>query len=156
MAQKRTNKQHRHYKTLIVLVFSMTAGTFFLYGLAMISPAAIPLQSRSAYHWNRIVIRATTADAPRGFFHFRIDDEGRIFESRAWDAGRPIAPSDPSTIHVLLTCEHGDLQVSPVQYDKLTLFISRLRKKYSIVSENVAMEAPPGSVADARPKLRRT
>lgn len=155
MAKKRTQQQqNRHYKTLMVLVCSMTIGTFVLYGMAQISPA-IPLQSRSNNNWNRILIRATTTDAPRGFFHFRIDAEGRVFQSRAWDA-RQIDRNNPGAIKVLLTCDRPDLVPTPDQYHNLELFISQLRKTYYIAGENVAMEQTSTTVADARPHLRRT
>lgn len=155
MAKKRTKQQqNRHYKTLMVLVCSMTVGTFVLYGMARLSPA-IPLQSRSAARWNRILIRVTASDAPRGFFHFRIDDEGRIFQSRAWDA-RQSQRNSPGAIKVLLTSDRPDLVPTAEQYRKLELFISRLRKSFDIPGENVAMEQTTTSVADARPHLRRT
>ncbi|HPF39633.1 MAG TPA: N-acetylmuramoyl-L-alanine amidase [Phycisphaerae bacterium] len=156
MAKKRTKpQQNRHYKTLIVLVCSMTIGTFVLYGMAQISPA-IPLQSRAATHWNSISIRKVVQDAPRGFFHFRIDHEGRIFQSRAWDAGQ-FDRSNPGAIQVLLTCDRDDLVPSYGQYESLELFISRLCKTYSIDSERgITVEQPAATVADARPHLRRT
>ncbi|MCB9852121.1 MAG: N-acetylmuramoyl-L-alanine amidase [Phycisphaerales bacterium] len=155
MAKKRAKQQNRHYKTLIVLVCSMTIGTFVLYGMARISPA-IPLQSRSAASWNRISIRKVADDAPRGFFHFRIDHEGRIFQSRAWDAGQ-FDRANPGAIQVLLTCDQDDLVPSYGQYESLELFISRLCKTYSIDSErNISVENSAATVADARPHLRRT
>ena len=156
MAKKRTQQQqNRHYKTLIVLVCSMTFGTFVLYGMAQISPA-IPLQSRAASHWSRISIRKVSEGAPRGFFHYRIDSAGRIFESRAWEAGQ-VNRNDPNAIQVLLTCDRNDLVPSYEQYKSLELFISQLCRQHSIDAErNISVEQPTTTVADSRPHLRRT
>lgn len=161
MAATRAKKQqHRHYKTLIVLVASMTVGTFMLYSLAQISPKVTPLHSRTPGHWNRISIRALTTEAQRGFFHFRIDTDGRLFQSRAWDTGQ-FDRGTPGTVHVLLTCKRNDLRVSSNQAETLSRIISQLRRELSIEAENVTVDSTAGGVAERQtptssPHLRRT
>jgi len=152
-------QQHRHYKTLIVLVASMTAGTLMLYSLAQLSPRVTPLSSRTPGQWNRISIRALTSDAPRGFFHFRIDADGRLFQSRAWDAGQ-YERGTPGTVHVLLTCQRSDRRVTSSQADTLSRIISQLRRELSIESDNVTVDHATGETVRetsmTSPHLRRT
>ncbi len=151
--------QHRHYKTLIVLVLAMTIGAFVLFWAARFSPIT-PLKGtrEAATDWTRISVRAETPAADRGFFHYRIDAAGRLFQSYAWKAGQG-ERNTPGTIHVLLTCPDDRLEVSPEQAGTLSQIISKLRQRHGVPADRVRVEptADRTTGEDARPsRLRRT
>ncbi len=159
MAGVATRNQHRHYKTLIVLVLAMTIGAFVLFWAARLSPV-IPLSAtrEARVDWSRISVRAEALPVTRGFFHYRIDASGRLFESYAWKAGQS-ERNTPGTIHVLLTCTDESLQVSPEQARTLSQIISKLRQRHSVPADRVRVEptAARRTGDDARPsRLRRT
>ncbi len=151
--------QHRHYKTLIVLVFAMTVGAFVLFWAARFSPV-IPLRGtrEAGADWTRISVRAEALPVSRGFFHYRIDAAGRLFQSYAWKAGQG-ERNTPGTIHVLLTCPDERLEVSPEQAKTLSQIISKLRNRHGVPADRVRVEptADRTTGEDARPsRLRRT
>jgi len=146
--------QHRHFKTLIVLVLSMTIGTILLFWVAQIAPIT-PLRGKTAaaVTWTRVVVRAQPAETSHGFYHYRIDESGRLFQSHAWLEGRHDRNS-PGAIYVLLTCPDLRLRVSPSQAETLSRIISELRDKHAIGEERVSVEAAQG-VADRGSVPRR-
>ena len=138
----------------------MTVGTLMLYSLAQLSPRVTPLRSDTPGQWNRVTIRTIPSDAPRGFSHFRIDAEGRLFQSRAWDAGQ-FERGTPGAIHVLLTCDRNDRQVSTDQAAILSRILTQLRRELSIAPENINVDTTAGGLAEqptttTSPHLRRT
>ncbi|MCG8408540.1 MAG: hypothetical protein MI923_25340 [Phycisphaerales bacterium] len=151
--------QNRHFKTLIVLVLAMTSGTFLLFWVAQVAPVT-PLKGKtlSTKAWTEISVRANAASAPRGFFHYRIDHTGRLFQSNAWTAGQHDR-GHPGAIHVLLTCPDYDMRVSPSQAKTLSQIISKLRHDHAIASDKVQVDATEGVVDSSQPlprRLRRT
>ncbi len=151
--------QYRHYRTLIALVLAMSAGTTILFWLARFSPVT-PLRSTAAgsRQWTQISVRAETDDASRGFFHYRIDDGGRLYQSYAWKAGQD-ERSSPRTIHILLTCLHADAKVTERQAKTLSKVISQLRDEFEIPADRVYVEAARGVAEKGeadRSRLRRT
>lgn len=148
--------QHRHFKTLIVLVLAMTGGTILLFWIAQLAPVT-PLRA-SINPWSRISVRAQDDLGPRGFYHYRIDASGRLFQSRAWNNGES-NPANPGTIHLLLTCPGSERRVTSAQAATLSHILSRLRSEHSISSGNVHVEATQGVVdrgALPSSRLRRT
>lgn len=138
MAASKSRHQHRHYKTLIALVLSMTGGTFFLLWVGRLTPVT-PLRGQvaAAQRWNEITVRAESDHNPRGFFHLRIDEAGQLFQSSAWKIGQP-DPDHPEAIHVLLTSAAG---VTPAQTQTLSRTIADLRRQHGIASERVSVVA---------------
>ena len=137
MAAAKSRHQHRHYKTLIALVVSMTGGTFFLLWVGRLSPVT-PLRGQviSAPRWSGITVRTESDRNPRGFFHLRIDESGQLFQSSAWKIGQP-DPDHPSAIHVLLTSEGAG--VTAAQTQTLSRTIADLRLQHGIASNDVSV-----------------
>ncbi len=156
MAVAAIRHKHRHFKTLIVLVLAMTGGAFLLFWVAQFSPVT-PLRGETGAHglWNQIAVRAQSERSPRGFFHYRIDLSGRLFESSAWK-NRRFNRATPGVVHILLTCPEGDPRVSPAQARTLKHIVSRLRTEYRIAEDDIHV-APAGHQSDAPGRrLRRT
>ncbi len=153
MGSASSRSQHRHYKTLILLVLSMTCGTFFLYWLAQLSPVT-PLAATRL--WNRIAVRAEPTSTPDGFYHLRIDDAGRLFQSDAW-RDRRAHPGSPRTIHVLLTASL-DGGATEAQARVLSHTLADLGQEFGITNDQVQV-ARSASFASAEsssnlPRLR--
>lgn len=147
--------QHRHFKTLIVLVLAMTGGTFLLFWIAQITPIT-PLRA-SVNNWTHISVRAAEGRSTAGFYHYRIDEVGRLFRNQSWNAetgdDRP-----GKTIVVVLTCPNGDQRVSSAQAGTLTHLLSELRHRHGIPADRVRVEPPAGTARrpGALPRPRRT
>lgn len=143
MAASKSRHQHRHYKTLIALVVSMTGGTFFLLWVGRLSPVT-PLRGQvlTTPRWSEIAVRAESNRNPRGFFHLRIDESGQLFQSSAWKIGQP-DPDRPETIHLLLTSASGD-GVTDAQRQTLSRTIADLRQQHGIPSSRI------GVIGDSR------
>src|SRR5439155_10998344 len=95
--------KHRHFKTLILLVISMTFGAFFLFWLGRLTPV-VPLRGKAkpVVSWNGIAVRTAQADvANLGFFHYRIDAAGQLWQTSAWKAHAQ-DPKKPGTIEIVL------------------------------------------------------
>jgi hypothetical protein len=138
--------QHRHFKTLIVLVLSMTGGTMFLFwvgGLAPVTPlrgkTVAAVDNRDADNWSRISVRAQRSDQPLGFHHFRIDQQGRISEDPAWQTGQQDSRT-PGTVHVVLSCDSTPDRVRPIQTKVLSRLIADLRAQYHIPKDQVRID----------------
>ncbi len=144
MAAVHARHQHRHFKTLIVLVLAMTGGTFLLFGVARMSPVT-PLRA-SAGPWNQIVVRTEGPQSDRGFFHYRIDESGRLFQSYAWKAGQHDR-RNPGTIHVLLTCPDNSLQVTGAQARTLSVILGQLQSRFAVSSDAITVDSD-SAVAD--------
>ena len=146
--------QHRHFKTLIVLVLAMTSGTVLLFWVAQIAPIT-PLRGKTAATaaWTQIAVRAQPAEVSHGFYHYRIDATGRLFQSRAWLEGRHDR-STPGAVHVLLTCPDRSLRVSAAQGETLSRIIAELRGKHTIPEARVSVEGAQGA-ADRSQAPRR-
>ncbi len=144
MAASTSRHQHRHYKTLIALVVSMTGGTFFLLWVGRLSPVT-PLRGKvpAPQRWSEIAVRAENDHNPRGFFHLRIDEAGQLYQSSAWKIGRP-DPDHPETILVLLTST-DDAGVTQVQTQTLSRTLADLRRQHGIPSERVSVIDGPSS-----------
>lgn len=151
--------QYRHYRTLIVLVLAMTAGAMLLFWLGRFSPVT-PLRSTVASNkqWTQISVRAENNRSDRGFFHYRIDESGKLYQSYAWKAGQ-YERSTPKTVHVLLSCSDPDAKVTNQQAKTLIGLISTIRSNFDIAADRVFVEASKG-MADRgdseRSRLRRT
>lgn len=137
MASATAKHQHRHYKTLILLVLSMTGGTLLLLWLARFSPVTPLAATRS---WTDITLRTEPGVNPNGFYHLRIDSEGRLFQSNAWKERTP-DPDRPRTIHLLVTSASPSGLATDVQADTLRRTLADLGKLYSIPGDRVRVEA---------------
>lgn len=159
MSASAVRHQYRHYRTLIVLVLAMTAGTVLLFWLARFSPVT-PLRSTasSGRTWSQISVRAECVASSHGFFHYRIDENGRLFQSHAWQVGQA-ERSSPKTVQILLTCADRDAKISSAQTRMLSRLISQLCQEHGIPADRVFVEASRG-VADRgevdTARLRRT
>jgi hypothetical protein len=152
MAAVHARHQHRHFKTLIVLVLAMTGGTFLLFGIARMSPVT-PLRA-SAGPWNQIVVRTEGPQSDRGFFHYRIDESGRLFQSYAWKAGQHDR-SNPGTIHVLLTCPDSKMQVTGPQARTLSAILGQLQEQFAVSNDAVTVDAGDAVADVSAPHLGR-
>lgn len=146
MAAATVRHQHRHYKTLIVLVLAMTGGTFLLFWVGKLAPV-IPLRGNTqvAPSWDRILVRAEPADAvtASGFYHLRIDGCGWLYQSSAWNAGRQDRNA-PGTIQLVLTSDQPGGKITPAQSQALSHVIADLCKQYRIRPERIAVTQSPG------------
>jgi hypothetical protein len=133
--------QFRHYKTLIVLVVAMTGSTIFLYWLGRLAPVT-PLRAKTPAAWNQIVVRAAGPRTDEGFYHFKIDRQGRVSESSAWSAQRS-AQNGEGAIHVVIACVSADSKLTPTQTKALSRTIDGLRKTYGIASDRVRVAPAP-------------
>ncbi len=152
MAIAASHSHHRHYRTLIALVVSMTGGTLLLYWMAQLSPVT-PLRGRAGggRTWSQIAVRALPEQLPTGFYHYRIDASGRLFASQAWEAGLP-GRNAPGTVHVLLSCRDAGLRVTPSQTRTLSRVLGYLRETHAIPLDQIYVEPP--ATADAGPAIR--
>lgn len=132
---------NRHYKTLIALVLSMTCVTLFLFWLANVTPVT-PLRGKvgAAPTWDRISVRAEKEPgAERGFFHFRIDEQGRLFQTSAWKGGVP-SPVRRGTIHILLSNDNPLNPPTVEQTQTLSRTIKELRTRFKIGVDQVLVD----------------
>lgn len=142
MKARANRHQHRHFKTLILLVVSMTAGTFFLFWVDKITPAnrRQVLRGRSAKNtasWSDITVRQERSAADAGFFHLQIDDSGRVFrKTDAWAAGPDDARSK-GAIHVILTRRDPRVAPAQTQQNALRRVIQRLRSRFRIAESRI-------------------
>lgn len=133
--------QHRHYKTLIVLVLSMTGGTFFLYWVGKLSPVMhirpTPLRAESPapQAWNQISVRTQTIGQPVGFYHWRIDPQGRLSSSDAWKSG--IDPQADGSIQVVVATHSSNSGISSGQVKQLGLLLADLREVHHIPKDRI-------------------
>lgn len=137
MAIASTRSQHRHYKTLIVLVVAMTGGTLFLYWVGQLSPVT-PLRSStpSAEAWRQIGIRVQPTSEFAGFYHWRVDEHGDLYRSAAWRQGQQ-DPTLPGTIQILLTTAARTDRVGENQAKALARLVGDLRERYHIQEDRV-------------------
>src|SRR5262245_59066651 len=134
--------KHRHYKTLILLVLSMTVGAFFLFWLGQMAPVT-PLRGKAATtpNWSRIAVRTASVGQPElGFFHYRIDESGQLYQTAAWKH-RMQNPTPQGAIEVLLTVTEPQGGISSAQEKALSRLLSTLRRKYSIPADQVRLSA---------------
>lgn len=141
MAASSRRHRHRHYKTLILLVLSMTGGTFLLLWLAQFSPVT-PLRSRTPGQgdWREVVIRAESASTSSGFYHLRVDRNGRLYRSEAWRHQQP-HPDQPTTVQVLLSATNSDGRPTPAQQQTLSRVLAELSSRHGITSDRVVVRA---------------
>ena len=140
MPAKSASHAHRHYKTLVALVLSMTGGTIFLFWLGNITPVT-PLRGKAQSNtvWNRITVRTDTTAS--GFFHFRIDENGSLFQTQAWKIGQH-SPRNPGSIEILLTSQDLARPIAAAQREALSRTLSDLRRQYQIAADRVTAEQP--------------
>ena len=134
--------KHRHYKTLILLVLSMTVGAFFLFWLGQMAPVT-PLRGKAATspNWSKIAVRTASLSQPElGFFHYRIDESGQLYQTAAWKNSMQ-NPGRQGAIEVLLTVAEPQGGISRAQEKALSKLISNLRRKYSISAEQVRLSS---------------
>ena len=151
MPQDSARHQHRHYKTLIILVISTTSGTFFLFWADQLAPTQRPqtlqsLTASAASPWDGISVRTESALEP-GFFHFRIDGSGRLYKSNAWQTSRH-DPRSEGVIQVVLTRSRVDQQPSRSQAKALARIVGHLQQKYGIPQSRI-FAAPSSATAVA-------
>ncbi len=137
MPAKTARYQHRHLKTLIVLVVAMTGGTFFLFWIGKLAPVT-PLRAKV---WNQIVVRSVGPTEDRGFFHFRVDQEGRLYQSNAWSNGRRAAPGE-GAIYVLVSRASANPGISAAQTRAISVIVSDLTQRYHIPADHVIVDEP--------------
>lgn len=137
MAGSLGRHQNRHFKTLILLVLSMTGGTFFLLWLGQLSPVT-PLRSRTAADWNQIAVRTDSADTPQGFYHLRIDVNGQVFQSDAWKEGRAQA-GRPGIINLVLSTSEPGAAATRVQAQTLQRTLADLTRRFGIAQDRIVV-----------------
>jgi hypothetical protein len=134
--------RHRHFKTLMLLVVCMTVGAFFLFWLGQMTPVT-PLRAKTlaAADWKQIAVRTAAPDAaPAGFFHLRIDEQGRLFQTNAWKAASH-DPQRESEIQIVLTMKDNNTGISPAQERTLSRLIAGLRRDYAIAAEKIRLDS---------------
>lgn len=146
-AASSSRHQHRHYKTLILLVLSMTGGTFLLLWLAQFSPVT-PLRGRTAgpADWRQIEVRAEAAANAGGFYHLRIDASGRLYRSDAWKY-QQAHPDNPGVIALLLSSTHSTGRPTPQQQQTLSRLLADLGNQYRIDAKQVSVRMGASLVA---------
>jgi len=134
--------QQRHFKTLIALVLAMTGGTFLLFGVAKLTPvmhvAPLRADARPAKTWTQVVVRSAAADSPKGFFHWRIDEVGRLYQTDAWANGQD--PSGDGSIQVLISTSVPGGEVTPKQSRQLTRLLADLQGQFGISKDRVRVQ----------------
>lgn len=141
--------KHRHYKTLILLVVSMTVGAFFLFWLGQMAPVT-PLRGKAAVSdkWGRVVVRtAASTQADAGFFHYRIDEAGQLYQTAAWKNSMH-DPRHADAIQIVVSLPSGDAGISRTQEKSLARLVSELRRKFSIPADQIRL-APEATLASA-------
>ena len=139
MAAATCKHKHRHFKTLILLVVSMTGGAFLLFWVDQNTPTHRPRTLRGlvpSSGWTDVAVRTVPAAGEHGFFHFRIAADGQSYQSSAWTQGRR-DPASESTIHVVLTKADGANRVSDAQQSALRALVEQLRRRYQISPDHV-------------------
>jgi hypothetical protein len=136
-----TRHQHRHFKTLIVLVLAMTGSTLLLYWVAKLTPV-IPLRATSSAGWSQILVRAATPTTTDGFYHVKVDAQGRVSTSSAWAARRSAEQSE-GVIQVLVRSGSADGKVTPEQTRALAKVLDDLRRTYDIPANRVRVAQTP-------------
>jgi len=139
-----------------MLVLAMTGGTMSLFWLAQVSPVT-PLSGRTASPsaWNAIAIRTASSDDPRGFYHFRIDESGRVFQSGAWQGFRS-HPDTPGAIHILVTTNRPGQIVSPAQAATLSRTLSDLQSRLSIPDARIVVADDAPATGETERSVRLT
>lgn len=148
MPQDSARHQHRHFKTLILLVISTTAGTYFLFWADQLAPTQRPqtLQGLSATAeapWDGILVRTESEQKP-GFFHFRIDNSGQLYQSSAWRTSRQ-DPRSEGVIHLVLSRSRFDQSPSRPQADTLARVLDHLQRKYGISRSRISAASQPAT-----------
>ncbi len=134
--------QHRHYKTLIILVLAMTGGMLFLFWVAEMAPVT-PLRSQvpATEPWDRILVKAQDLSSPKGFCHIYIDEQGQPFKSRAWEERRE-QPGNDGAIVVVVGCESAEGRLTNSQAKALSRIIADLRARHRIRGDHVEVVTP--------------
>jgi hypothetical protein len=134
--------QHRQFKTLIILVLAMTGGTFLLFGIARITPVThvTPLRAEATppRTWTQVVVRSAATESDKGFFHWRIDEDGRLYQTDAWD--KKSDPSADGTIQVLISTDQARGGITSRQSRQLTRLLSDLQSQYGIAKDRVHVQ----------------
>ncbi len=139
MAAATCKHKHRHFKTLILLVVSMTGGAFLLFWVDQNTPTHRPRTLRGLVPttgWTDVAVRTVSAAENHGFFHFRIASDGQWYQSNAWAQGRRDEKST-STIHVVLTKPGDTGRVSTAQQSALRQLVDQLRRQYQIAPDHI-------------------
>jgi hypothetical protein len=142
MAKALARHQHREWKTLIVLVIAMAAMTCVLWVVASWSPIT-PLRGRSGgglRPWTKISVCKTAAPVGNdNFYHFRIDETGRLYQSSAWNEGR-CQQAHAGSVRIVLS--HSDKRdiVTRSQQQTLSRTIARLCDAYGISADAIEVE----------------
>ncbi len=133
--------KNRHFKTLILLVVSMTFGAFFLFWLGQMTPVTpLTARAKTSATFKDIAVRTTLAEArDKSFFHLRIDEQGRLFQTTAWKA-KAHDPRRLGTIEVVLTLPDRDEGITAVQEKSLAKLLADLRKDFAIPTDNIRLD----------------
>lgn len=144
MSARAARNQNRHFKTLILLVVSMTLSTSILFWVDQLAPARSPSALRSltpkARPWRTVAIRQQSEDRPAGFFHVRIDARGRCFQTSAWKYAQP-APDGSDTLHVVLSGVRPGGACTPMQSQSLRKLLGQLHQDFALGSDAVRLVA---------------
>lgn len=115
----------------------MTGGTFFLFWIGKLAPVT-PLRAKV---WNQIVVRSVSPTEDRGFFHFRVDREGRLYQSNAWSNGRRASPGE-GAIYILVSRASDGPEILPAQTRAISVIVSDLTQRYHIPPDRVSVDEP--------------
>ena len=137
MASQSIKHSNRHFKTLILLVVSMTAGAFLLFWIDKHTPTHRPRTLRgltASKPWTDVAIRSAASAQGVGLFHFRIDADGNWYQSSAWKNGLR-DPANEGTIHILLTRDGGG---SPeAQQLALRRLVDQIQREHRIDTDHI-------------------
>jgi hypothetical protein len=128
--------KNRHYKTLIVLVLSMTMGTLFLFWLGKFTPVT-PLRASTGRAWHQISVRSVVQGESDGFYHLKVNGDGQVVPSSASERGQANPLGNPDTIQIVLRTSGPDSELSVAQTKALSKLIANLCKKHSIAANQV-------------------
>lgn len=147
--------KHRHYKTLILLVVSMTLGAFFLFWLGQMAPVT-PLRGKAAAapNWSRITVRTAAKQGDFGFFHYRIDEAGHLFQTAAWKNSMQ-NPRQQGAIEIVVNVPASDAGISRGQEKALGRLVSDLRRKFAISADQIRL-SPNQALVSAADRVDRT
>jgi len=140
--------KHRHYKTLVLLVLSMTFGTIFLFWIGNLSPVTPLRGTHVASVWTDIAVRPVSPEQARGLYHLRIDEQGRVFRMQDWDSAWQARRSN-GTIQIVLNVPGADRTISTAQRRALARLLADLSRRFQISDQRVSLAAAPSPAYSA-------
>jgi hypothetical protein len=86
--------------------------------------------------WNSVAVRTQDARDEAGFFHFRIDEAGQLYQSNHWKSGFQ-HPASEGVIHVVVSVSDPAAPINASQNSVLAQVITQLCRDHRIPQERV-------------------